>query len=150
VNDHGIDFAMATRSPKSYFGTEAAFCDHLMADASIWYRMGLHVPFAYRTHTTPDFLVHVRPEKRGQRVRPKPIVMGVEAELEAKNFKTHGHDPYNIGLCISFMCWWPTRKVKSVDVVSFYRHADDGWWHWSLDDDIDMLFHGRKSILWPT
>jgi hypothetical protein len=74
-------------------------------------------------------------------------MIGVEAEMTPSSFKTHGHDPYNIGLVICLSCWWPIRKVKSVDIVSFYRRNDNGLFVNSLDDDISVLFHGRRSEL---
>lgn len=139
------DFPQVTSTPYDFFSNEHAFCTYVMGQVDLWRDLGCELPHEYRTNTSPDFLANVRP-LRGKSPR-KRVVLGVEAELDARSFKLHKHEPWNIHLILSFTCWWPIRTSKEVPIVSFYRKCDDGLFRWSLDDDIGMVYHGRKSEL---
>jgi len=130
--------------PLFLFRNENALCEAIAADPFLWWRMGCLFPVEYRTHITPDFIARIRGGKR-----KAPEQFKVEAEMVPTNFNIHGHKRDSAHLIISLKTTSARRMLKGIDVISLYRKMNDGWYHWSLDDDLDMLFRGKQSVLFP-
>jgi hypothetical protein len=146
-----IEFPPVTRDATKYLKDEDEFCRYALEQPDWWQMMGCYTPTCYQRHTHPDFMAPIRPVRRSQRVKRIPTeyhdYLRVEAEYYSKNFPIHGHDPFNVHLIFSYITWWPIRKCQGVDIVACYRKCDDGWYKWSLEDDIGVLFHKRSSKL---
>lgn len=132
------EWPLATKHPDALIHNEAHFQRWIMAEWKEWWRLGIQQP-TVNYGRTPDLMGRVL--RSGQ----KECWLGIELEYAARNFVLHKHDPVNIGLIISYTAWWPTQKIKTLDVISAYRKQDDGYYTWSLDADIQRVFHPKKA-----
>ncbi len=140
---HGLP--TCCKEPLFLFPNEHAICEQIAADPFLWMRLGCLHPVEYRRWAiSPDFWARIRGGKPDS-----PERLGVEVEKTYRDFIKHGHSGLNIHLVITLKANGYRRSVRSVPMISMYRKMDDDWYHWSLDDDIDMLFRDKESRLFP-
>jgi len=127
--------------PAALFPREVDLCDYLMQQPGFWRSIGCETPAEMRTHTTPDFMCRI--------YRGKPHeTLGVEVEYTPQCFHTHGHDSFNVDLLVTLYASHNARVTSNTPIISLYRRA--GWsdaYVWSLEDDLNVLYKGKRSTL---